>query len=81
MLKMQPSQFLIIDERHFRNLLLQVRKAQGKLHQVKGGREIIDELNWIIRAIELTSYEDAETQMRKLMIEQYLHQLNNPAID
>lgn len=36
---------VVIDEIVLLNLLTQVRRAQGKLWQVKGGRELINEID------------------------------------
>lgn len=69
---MKESTLIILDERLMQHLLHQVRKAQGKLYQVKGGRELVEELNWAIRAIELTSYEQAPQMLDKLIDEQGL---------
>lgn len=69
---MRESSVLILDERLFQHLLLQVRKAKGKLHQVKGGRELADELEWAIRAIDLTSYAQCDQMLDRLMDEQGL---------
>lgn len=69
---MKHSTMIIVDEQIFQHLLLQVRKAQGKLYQVKGGRELADELEWSIKAINLTSYDQAPQMLDRLMDEQGL---------
>lgn len=69
---MRESSVVILDEQLFQHLLLQVRKAQGKLYQVKGGRELADELEWSIKVIDLTSYGQGDYMLDRLMEEQGL---------
>lgn len=69
---MRESSVVILDEQLFQHLLLQVRKAQGKLYQVKGGRELADELDWSIKVIDLTSYGQGDHMLERLMDEQGL---------
>lgn len=72
---MRDSCYILVDERQFLHLLEQVRKAQGKLYQVKGGRELIDEIDWIIKGIELTTYTQAEETLEDFKIQEGLTDL------
>ena len=63
---------MIVDEQILLHLFHYVRKAQGKLHQVKGGRELIDELEWAMKQIELTTYTRGNELLSDLMIQEGL---------
>ena len=50
---------VLVSEQVLLNLLKDVRKAELKLMRIKGGDKIIDALDWDIRALEQTTYENS----------------------
>lgn len=62
---------IVVDEYTLLNLLKQVRRAQGKLHQVKNGQELINEIDHAIYCIgkEANEYQPD-------LIEVFLRQLS-----
>lgn len=50
---------VLVSEQVLMNLLMDVRKAQRKIRS----RQLIDELDWDIRAIEMTTYERSSELM------------------
>ncbi len=54
---------ILISEQVLLNLLKDVRRAQGKLYNAHCSRQLITELDWDIRAIEQTTYENRSQLM------------------
>ncbi|MGM9648302.1 MAG: hypothetical protein ACI3YH_09245 [Eubacteriales bacterium] len=63
---------LLISEQLLINLLKDVRKAQSKLYNAHCSRQLINDLDWDIRAIEQTTYERPDELMKKFMDEHEL---------
>lgn len=78
---LMESTKIIIDRAMFEHLMIQVRKAQGKLYQVKGGRELASEIDWIMKMIDKTAYLNADKELDQLMDElglTYVEGLDEP---
>lgn len=50
---------VLVSEQVLINLLMDVRKAQNKLYNAHCSRSLIADLNWDIRTIERTTFEDS----------------------
>lgn len=61
----QGGTVMLIDSAMYYNLLTHIRKVQGKLYQVKGGQEVLQDLNYTISLID---------QMQQLGFENMLRQ-------